>query len=161
MSIVDSRERCLFDVTTPLSGMLFPVLELILWTGLCWIGIGFFDRLPGSLGYEQVGYFPAETRSVLLLVWIILVSVRFVLPLLRARHRRFTVTDQRIVFRSGKLASRPQSIPLRTVYRAYKQRTSVVVDVVGAGQPLVFNKVPKGKQAVSAINTAISTQRRS
>ncbi|MBV7282787.1 hypothetical protein [Corynebacterium sp. TAE3-ERU30] len=159
MTIVDNRERCIFDATTPVTGLTFPALELVLWTGLAWIAIGFFDRLPGSPGYEQVGYFPAETRGLVLLLWVLLVLWRFVLPVVRARRRRFTVTTQRVVVRGPALRARSQSIGMRYIYRASKQRGAVVLEVAGQPHPMVFRGVPKSKQAVKAINSVLAQRR--
>ncbi|WKD61828.1 hypothetical protein CCICO_09100 [Corynebacterium ciconiae DSM 44920] len=159
MTIVDNRERCLFDATTPVTGLTFPALELVAWTGLAWIAIGFFDRLPGSPGYEHVGYFPAETRGLVLLLWVVLVLWRFVLPVVRARRRQFKVTTQRVVVRGPFLRGRAQSIGMSYIYRASKQRGAVVLEVAGQPQPMVFHGVPKAKQAVQAINSVVAQRR--
>ncbi|WIM72959.1 hypothetical protein QP028_04160 [Corynebacterium suedekumii] len=83
------------DLTAPLHTLTFPVLELILITGLCWMGIGWLDQ-PGQV-------IDIQLRNGVVLLWALLVLWRFVLPLLRARRRRFMLTDRRIIVRAGTL----------------------------------------------------------
>ena len=103
------------DLTSPMRTLTFPVLELILVTGLSWMLIGWLDQ-PG-MGTDP------QLRNAVVLIWAALAFWRFALPLLKARRRRFVVTDRRIVVRAGAWRARTDSIPFQDI-RSVKRRRS-------------------------------------
>lgn len=108
-------EQVLVDMTAPNSNLVFPFLEVVLLTGLAWMGIGWLDN-PHNLAQLNTGLLdPALLHNSVVVVWMLLVIWRFVLPLLRNRKQRFIVTNQRIVARPAKLTAKVDSIPLHQV----------------------------------------------
>lgn len=139
------------DVTAPLRTLTFPVLELILITGVSWILIGWLDR-PDMVVDVQL-------RNGVVLIWFLLAVWRFVLPLIRARRRRFIVTDRRIVVRDGAFRSRVDSIPLRDVRGVSRRRRGISLAISGFARPLYFPDVPKTKKVAGLIETSLPPRR--
>lgn len=148
---VTSEERIYVDLTSPLSAMLFPVLELIIITGICWMGIGYFDRLPDMFGYVPAMDFPPGTRDLILGVWVALGLWRFLLPLIRQRRFRITVTDRKLLVRPSGLRSRYDSIPLSYMQGVQRRRKTLILGVGGQSRPYVVNDVPKVKKVESVL----------
>lgn len=148
-------EQVLVDMTAPTSALVFPFLEVILLTGVAWMGIGWLDN-PYNLPEVATGVFdPVLLRNSVVTVWLVLVVWRFVLPLLRSRKQRFIVTNQRIVARPAKLTAKVDSIPLGQVLDVARRRKGISLAVRGFSYPLYFGGVPKSKKVVGAINAAL------
>lgn len=152
MSELRPHEYCYLDLTSPLSTMIFPLIETLVWTGLCWIAVGYFDRLPNEVGYVPASDLPHSLRSLLVLVWLVVLVWRFILPLARARMWRLMVTNQRIMSRPAALSGKVESLELGYVYRVRRKRKQLLVEVAGRGLPLVFYDVPKTKKVADVIN---------
>lgn len=148
---VTSAERVYVDLTSPLSAMLFPVLELIIITGVCWMAVGYFDRLPDMFGYIPATDFPPGTRDLILGIWVVLSLWRFGLPLLRQRRYRITVTDRKLLVRPSGLRSRYDSIPLSYMHAVQRRRKTLILGVGGQSRPYVLNNVPKAKKVESVL----------
>ena len=148
-------EQVLVDMTAPNSNLVFPFLEVVLLTGLAWMGIGWLDN-PHNLPQLNTGLFdPALLHNAVVAVWMLLVVWRFVLPLLRNRKQRFIVTNQRIVARPAKLTAKVDSIPLHQVLDVARRRKGISLAVRGFSYPLYFGGVPKSKKVVSEIKNAL------
>ena len=126
------------DVTAPYRSLIFPVLELILITGLAWIGIGYLD----AHGFE------ATVRNAVVVLWVILVLWRFVLPVYRARRRRFILTTTRIIARTGK---KIDSIPLSDVVGVRRRRGGISLAIRGYDRALYFPDLPRTKRIERAV----------
>ena len=76
-------EHILVNVTATMRAMLFPTLELLLITGLGWMVIGYFDRIPtyDELGVQTGLTLSVQGRNMLVVAWMVLGFLRFVLPL--------------------------------------------------------------------------------
>lgn len=138
------------DLTAPLRALTFPVLELILITGISWILIGWLDR-PDA-------FVDVQLRNAVVVGWFLLAVWRFGLPLLRSRRRRFIVTDRRIVVRDGALRSRVDSIPLRDVRAVSRRRRGISLAISGYARPLYFPDVPKTKKITGLIETSLPSR---
>lgn len=136
------------DLTSPLRTLTFPVLELILVTGLSWMLIGYLDQ-PGTFVEPQL-------RNAVVLIWLALAAWRFGLPLLRARRRRFVVTDQRIIVRAGEFRSRPESIPFRDIHSVERRRSGIFLAVHGYERPLYFPDMPRAKRVTTMIEQSLA-----
>ena len=148
-------EQVLVDMTAPTSTLVFPFLEVILLTGVAWMGIGWLDN-PPSLPDLAAGVFgPVLLHNSVVTVWLVLVVWRFVLPLLRSRKQRFIVTNQRIVARPAKLTAKVDSIPLGQVLDVARRRKGISLAVRGFSYPLYFGGVPKSKKVFGEINNAL------
>lgn len=135
------------DLTSPMRTLTFPVLELILVTGLSWMLIGWLDR-PDMVVDPQL-------RTAVLIIWLVLAVWRFVLPLLRARRRRFVITDRRIVVRAGGLWSRADSIPFRDIRTVKRRRNGISLAISGHDRPLYFPDMPRSKKVAGMIENSL------
>ena len=135
------------DLTSPMRTLTFPVLELILVTGLSWMLVGWLDQ-PGSVVDPQL-------RNAVLIIWLALAAWRFLLPLFKARRRRFVVTDRRIVVRAGSLGSRTDSIPFRDIRSVKRRRNGISLAISGHDRPLYFPDVPRTKKVVGMIESSL------
>ncbi|RSZ61808.1 PH domain-containing protein [Corynebacterium hylobatis] len=143
----DEGEVVRADLTSPLRTLTFPVLELILVTGLSWMLIGWLDQ-PGMEVESQL-------RNAVVIIWAALSLWRFGLPLLRARRQRFVVTDRRIVVRAGALRSRTDSIPLRDIRSVKRRRNGISLAIAGYDRPLHFPDVPRAKRVAGLIENSL------
>lgn len=137
------RERVYFDVTSPLFDLTFSVIEAVLITGICWMGIGFLDR-PG------VAFNPAG-RSMLLVGWLLLLVWRLFLPFLRARRRRFIITNHRILSHPASLGGKLDSIPLDSITGVQRRGSAIGLGVAGYPAVLWFHKIPKTRKAIQLL----------
>lgn len=144
---VGREERVLVDLTSSLHSLTFPVLELILITGLFWIGLGYLDRPDVEAAMEL--------RNAVVVLWAGLATWRFLLPLVRSRRRRFMVTDRRVVVRAGRFRARVDSIPLHQIYRVNRRRNRISLAIAGYDRPLYFRDIPKAKKAVATIERSL------
>lgn len=146
------------DVTAPFRSLTFPFLELIIVTGVCWMGIGWLDvnELPGQAAAFLTD---RQARDGLLGLWAILVVWRFVLPLLRARRKRFVVTNQRVIARAGRLGARTDSIPFHDIVGVRRRRGGISLAIRGYDRPLYFPELPKTKAVERAIDEQLANQR--
>ncbi|WP_080796254.1 PH domain-containing protein [Corynebacterium pacaense] len=145
-------ERVFVDLTAPLSTLFFPVLELIIITGVCWMGVGYLDRLPGLDGSSPAAAFPVGTREALLWLWVLLSTWRFLIPLVRRRRQRLTVTDRRVLIRSPGLRSRYDSIPLSHMQGVRRRRGTLYLGLGGQERPYVVPEVPKARKVESILS---------
>ena len=148
---IGEGDRVHVDLTSSLSGMLFPVLELIIITGVCWIGIGFLDQLPAWDGSNPADQFPAGSRDLLLLLWAGLSFWRFGLPLIRQRRFRVILTDRKLLVRPAGLRTGYDSIPLTYVQGVQRRRNTLTVGVGGQPRPYVIDNVPKARKVESIL----------
>ena len=139
-------DRIHVDLTSPLSAMLFPIFELIVITGICWMGIGFLDQLPGIDGTNPADSFPEGTRNLLVGVWAVLAAWRFGLPLIRQRRFRVILSDRKLLVRRAGLRTGFDSIPLSYIQRVQRRRNTLVLGVGGHHRPYVMNQVPKARK---------------
>ncbi len=149
---VTTGEQVYVDLTSPLGSMVFPILELIIITGVCWIGVGYLDRLPDMFGYTPATDFPAGTRDLILGIWAVLSTWRFGLPLIRQRRYRITVTDRKLLVRPPGIRSRYDSIPLSYMRDVRRRRNTLILGVGGQSRPYVVNNVPKARKVESVLN---------
>lgn len=150
---LEPGEKVRVDLTAPLSSLAFPFLELILITGLCWMGIGYLDR-P-----DPATTVPADLRNAVVVIWLLLATWRFLLPLARSRRRRFMVTDRRVLVRAGTFKARTDSIPLRQIHGVERRRNRISLALGGFARPLHFREVPKAKKAAAAISRSVGPAR--
>lgn len=138
---VGDDELVLADVTAPLSSLLYPLLELILITGVAWMAIGWMDVTPAV---------DSAVRNAAVGVWAVLVAWRFVWPVVRSRRQRFVVTDRRVLVRGRRGAV--DSIPRAQIQSARRARGGIDLQVYGFGRPLHYDGVGKARQVERLIN---------
>lgn len=142
---VGEDEVVLADVNAPLTALVFPLLELIVITGVCWIVIGRLDVTPG------VGL---AVRNLVSVLWMALLAWRFALPVWRTRRRRFLVTDRRILARgrTGKI----DSIPHSQIHSVRRAEGGLDLGVYGFNRPIHFELIGKARQVEKVINGQLS-----
>lgn len=138
---VEEGELLLADVTSPLSSLIFPLLELVLITGVAWMAIGWMDVTPAV---------DVLVRNATVGVWAVLVLWRFVMPVVRARRRRLVVTDRRVLVRGSRGAV--DSIPHQQIHSAHRTKGGLDIAVHGFARPLHYDSVGKAKQVERLIN---------
>lgn len=148
------EENVRVDLTSAASAAFYPMVKLLLWTGLCWMGIGWLDG--HGYGLDQ-GATAADNpaRSILLVFWVLVVCWQFIGPVVGLRRRRIVVTDQRIVLRDAGVRTRTGSIPLGAVRQISRKRRTIRLGVAGIEQPIELRDVPKAKRVVAAIERGI------
>lgn len=145
---VERGEVVLADTTTPLSSLVFPLLELIVVTGICWMAIGWMDA-------RDIG--PAA-RNLVVAVWAVLGLARFVWPLAASRRRRFIVTDRRVLARSRRGAV--DSIPFGQIHSAHRDRGGISMAVYGFDRPLYFPEVGRSRKVEKILAHQLENSRR-
>ena len=139
---IGEDEFVLADVTAPVSDLIFPLLELILITGVCWIAIGWMDVNPTV---------PVVARNATVILWLALSTWRFLVPVIGGRRRRFVVTDRRVLARgrSGKV----DSIPHAQIHSAQRDAGGLNITVYGFPRPIRFDQVGRTRQVEKLINS--------
>lgn len=140
---IGEDEVVLADVTAPLSTLMFPLLELIVITGISWIAIGWMDTHQAD----------PTLRNALVAFWGVLALWRFVWPVIRARRRRFVVTDRRVLARGRRGAI--DSVPLHQIHTARRSKGGITLGVYGFGRPLYFEQVGKTRKVEKVLNANV------
>jgi hypothetical membrane protein len=150
-------EHILVNVTATMRAMLFPTLELLLITGLGWMIIGYFDRIPtyDELGVQTGLTLSVQGRNMLVVAWMVLGFLRFVLPLVRACRSRLVVTTSRVLLRAPGLTTSLDTIPLVGIYNASRRGNHLIVNTHGFG-PILIRNMPRTKKIAQTINDAIA-----
>lgn len=139
-------ERVYVDMTSSLSSLTFHVLEAIACTGLAWIAIGYIDG-GGLYNWGVTDY--AGPRNAVLIIWVLLLLWRLVLPVWRARRKRFMVTNRRLVVRQDRLSASAAELPLSDITDVNRgKRGQILVHAWGRPRPLVFSGIPRTKRVV-------------
>lgn len=141
-------EDVLADVAAPLSTLIFPLLELIVITGVAWIAIGWMDGTPGV---------DAVVRNAVVAAWAVIAAWRFGVPVVRSRRRRFVVTDHRILARGR--AGGVDSIPHRQIHSARRERGGITVAIYGYERPIHFEQVGKSRAIERVIGEQLAYRR--
>ncbi|GAB3942003.1 hypothetical protein GCM10028828_07800 [Corynebacterium tapiri] len=140
-------EQVRADLTSSPRVMVFPVIELVATTGLLWMAIGFLDS-PASP-------FPDQLRNLFVVAWMLAVLLRFVVPLVRARRRRFIVTNRRVIARQAQLRGRVDSIPFADIHSVRRRKGGLSVAILGQPAPLFYPEVPKSRRVEEMINRSL------
>ena len=158
-------ERLLADVSPSRSTVVFPVLEMLLITGLAWLAVGWIDsqaaaRAVDLLGYELyppsalVAAFPNDRwaqiylwgHRLVLVLWAIGLWRRGIRHMIFRQRSRMVLTTQRLVTASGGWRSRTGEVPLAHVVDARRKGSSVAVYLRTSSVPVVLRNVPASKQ---------------
>ncbi|MGO1951097.1 hypothetical protein [Corynebacterium casei] len=138
------------DVTAPYRALLWPVLELVLITGICWIGIGWLDVQVNNQAFD------VAIRNAVVAIWAALSVWRFVIPVMRHRRKRFIVTNHRVIARAPTFQGQIDSIPLRDVVGVRRRRGGISLAIRGYDRAIHFPDVPKTKRIEKVLNQRLS-----
>lgn len=167
-------EALLADLSPKRRSVLFPVLELIVITGLVWLGIGAIDAHFDSVARATFGtvYSPSSyvstmlpqdqtlvallwARRLLLVAWVWMAWRRCIRHLVFRARSRMMLTNQRLITATGHLRSDIAQIPLGHVVDARHRGSDVAVYTMGARLPIVLHNVPKAKKFVRLLRQQI------
>lgn len=140
------------DITSSLSEMIYPALESIIITGLCWMAIGYVDA---NVSFVD----PAAIHNILVVLWSVLVLLRCVVPIIRQRNRRIMVTNQRVILRTATFRGTWESIPLDAVRDVARRRKDIFLAVAGHDRSIYLPKVPKAKKVVAVLEDLTAAYR--
>ncbi|MDO4928892.1 MAG: hypothetical protein Q3976_07525 [Corynebacterium sp.] len=140
------------DITSSLFEMIYPALESIIITGLCWMAIGYVDAHVSLVN-------PAIMHNTLVVLWIILLLLRCVVPIIRQRNRRIMVTNQRVILRTATFRGTWESIPLDAVRDIARRRKGIFLAVAGHDRSIYLPKVPKAKKVVAVLEDVTDAYR--
>jgi hypothetical protein len=153
-------ERILAELSPTRRSTVMPLVELVLLTGIAWLGIGLLDAHLAHIAETTLGYVPENItrvpelvadggatatlwgRRLLLLAWLWLAWRRCGRFLLYRQRSRMILTDRRLITATGHLRSRIGEIPLDQIGDVTRRGTTVDVWPRGGGRPLRLTDVP-------------------
>lgn len=171
--VFDPDEPVLAELSPTRRSVIFPVLELLLITGLIWLGIGGIDRYFASVAMTNVGYEftplsdvrfyvndPLLTpmlwlRRGLVVLWLWLAWRRCIRHLIYRARSRMVLTDRRLITASGHVRSRIAEIPMYAIMDARSTGSTVSIFVVGQRMPVVLQSVPQAKKFARLVRTIV------
>ncbi|MDN5581768.1 MAG: PH domain-containing protein [Corynebacterium sp.] len=169
-------EQVFAELSPSRRSTLFPVLELIVITGLVWMVVGLLDSYLGGLATTWVGYVPdnigdvpllvgesdASTataalwaRRALLVLWVWLAWRRCLRHLLFRHRSRMMLTDRRLITATGHLRSQVGEVPLGQIVDVSAHKSEVRVFLRGGGRPLVLRDVPYARRFARMVRSRI------
>lgn len=153
-------EQILAELSPTRRSVVMPVIQLVLLTGLAWLGVGLLDAHLAHIAETTLGYAPENLTSVpdlvddsgavatlwgrrlLLLAWVWLAWRRCGRFLLYRQRSRMILTDRRLITATGHLRSRIGEIPLDQIAEVTRRGTTVDLWPRGGGRPLRLTDVP-------------------
>ena len=160
-------EVILAELSPSRRSLLFPVLELILITGLVWLAIGLIDGHFVSVAMDNYGYYFSPPSAVthqaeflgrpelmpllwlrrgLLVLWLVLAWRRCGRYMLYRSRSRMILTNHRLITATGHLRSEITSIPTHQIMDARSRGGKVDVFIAGARLPYHMENVPHAKR---------------
>src|SRR5699024_3742053 len=138
------------DVTAPYRALLWPVMELILITGISWIAIGWLDVQVDNQGLDVM------LRNEVVAIWAGLSLWRFVLPVTRLRRKPCIGTNHRVIGLAPPFQGQTDSIPLRDIVGVRRRRGGLSLGIRRYDRALHFPDVPKTKRIEMLLNQQLS-----
>src|SRR5699024_3402472 len=138
------------DVTAPYRALLWPVLELILITGICWIAISWLDLQVNNQGLD------VALRNAVVALWAGLSLWRFVLPATRLSRKLFNITNERVSARAASLLEQTDLIPLHDIVGVRRRHSGISLAIRGYDRVIHFPDVPKTKRIEKLLNQQLS-----
>lgn len=143
---LDADEEVIIDTNPTFSGIVWPLIELMAITGIVWLLIGFIDKDPATAANL------AFIRTILMLVWALLLVRRVAVPVLRWLRERFILTDRRILLRHGLIRTDVSSIDLRSVRGVRRQGSDLLFATYGYGGPITVPNIPSSRKVAKMVN---------
>lgn len=166
----DQGEVILAELSPSRRSVVFPVLELILATGVVWLLIGLLDAHLASVATAAVGQVPGNLgevpdlpgvggsataalrgRRVLLVVWAWIAWRRCVRHLVFRQRSRIILTDRRLITASGDWRSRVAEIPWSEVTEVRQRGSTVNVWTRGYRAPFRLVDVPYAGEVAAMV----------
>lgn len=143
---LEISEEILLDTNPSFSRFVWPFLELMAITGLCWLTIGFMDNAVNAA--SDFG----SARMLVVIAWLVLVAWRVGLPVLHWLGERFVLTNRRILVRRGLLRRRVTSIDLLSVMYVARNGSTLILETSPFGQRIAIVDVPSSRKVAKMVN---------
>lgn len=168
---IEPGEKVLAELSPNRRSLTFPVLELLLITGVVWILIGMLDHYLDTEAARQLGYsltVPSHLANViddpayqaaqwgrrgLILLWLFLAWRRCGRQMIYRTRSRMLLTTERLITASGHWRSHTAQVPLSYIVDARAKGSTVSVFVMGTRNPIVLQDVPFAKRFVRLIRS--------
>ncbi|WP_130839588.1 hypothetical protein [Corynebacterium neomassiliense] len=173
------EEVILADLSPSRRSVVFPVLELVLVTGVVWMLVGLLDAHLAGAAVTAVGYYPGNPalvpglpgvsstalpalwcRRILLVLWVWVAWRRSLRRLVHRQRCRIILTDLRLVTASGDWRSRIGEVPLGSVVDARRRGRAVEVLTRFDRRPLRLVDVPYAAEFVAMLRAQAARRNR-
>ena len=138
-------EEVFLDTNPSFSELTWPVLELVLFSGLAAMAVGVLHR--GVLNTQE----SYAAQQFIFVVWLVLVLWRAVLPALAWLGNRFLVTDRRILVRRGVFRKRVEDIWFGEMTGVSRRGGTLLVRMHPQERPVSFDHLPNTKGIVRLV----------
>lgn len=171
---IDPHEELLADLSPQRRSVVFPVLELIVITGVTWLLVGLIDAHFDNVARATFGavYAPPSQivallpqdqtlmvllwlRRIVLVAWVFLSWRRCIRHVVFRNRSRMMLTNERLITATGHWRSEISEIPLAHIVDARRRGSDVALYTMGARMPLVMHNVPKAKKFVRILKGEI------
>lgn len=142
---VAKDEYVVVDVTTSLAALTYPALNLIIITGLCWMGIGFIDQPQPQVAVDT------GMRNIFVGLWALLAVWFFLRPVMKLRRKRVILTDRRLILRTAGFSGYSESIPLGAIRMVGRKGSTITLSVSGYSTMLAIPDVPRARKVADLI----------
>ncbi|WP_311488674.1 hypothetical protein [uncultured Corynebacterium sp.] len=164
-------EQILAELCPNRRSLLFPVLELLLITGVTWALIGLIDHYLDAEALRLLGYslpVPSQLamhvgeplyvaaqwgRRALVVLWLFLAWRRCGRQMIFRARSRMMLTNERLITATGHWRSQTAQVPLEYIVDARAKGSTVSVFVMGTRNPIVLRDVPYAKRFVRLIRS--------
>ena len=172
-------EQLLAELNPSRRSVVFPVLELVVLTGVLWLAIGTVDGWLDSLLRTAQGWTahppldnadalpgnPQVTvavwlRRALVVVWVVAAWRRCLRHLLFRRRSRMLLTDRRLITATGHVRSEIGQLPLSEVIDVSSRGRTVTLHIRGSMYPVVLHDVPSPRKFIRLLRSALPVRYR-
>lgn len=170
----DDGEVILAELSPSRKSLIFPVLELILATGVAWLLIGLVDAHLAMVATNAVGTVPSNlgtvpglpgvdtsalpalwARRILLIIWVWIAWRRCLRHMLFRQRSRIILTDRRLITASGDWRSRVMEIPVDQVVEVNQHGGMLSVWTRGHHAPCELKDVPHAAKVAEMLSARI------
>nr|WP_120492119.1 PH domain-containing protein [Corynebacterium lactis] len=144
-SEMEPSEKILLDTNPTFGRLVWPLLELMVITGVVWLLIGLIDSSA------MVGSGMQPVRNFLLIGWVVLILWRVVPPGLAWLGERFVLTDRRILLRRGLFRPRVTTVDLRSVRSVDRKGSALYLRTHYFGPALEVADVPSARKVAKMV----------
>lgn len=170
----DDGEVILAELSPSRKSLIFPVLELILATGVAWLLIGLVDAHLAMVATNAIGTVPDNLgtvpdlpevdatalpalwgRRLILIGWVWIAWRRCLRPMLFRQRSRIILSDRRLITATGNWRSRVMEIPLDQLVEVDQNGGTITVWTRGHHAPCQLLDVPNAAQVAEMLSARI------
>lgn len=148
---LNQDEEIYVDVKAPLYYSIKYVAELVIYTALCWILVGYLDAnyIATIFTFNAV-----DVRNGVVSLWAVLVIIRFVIPFLLFYRWRLIITNHRLYFDPG-FRKGSKDFDINYIHSVQRDSSSLIIFFSGQSQPIRIDRVPKAKRVQRSLELLI------